>query len=55
MQPNLDDEQGAKGPKEDAQEMLADDVFLKLFLDDVLGGCGDEPHHKEAEESKDEV
>ena len=40
MQPDLNDEQGAEGPKEDAQEMFADDVLPKVFLDDVLGCRG---------------
>ena len=55
MQPDLDDEQGTEGPKEDAQEMLADDVLPHVFLDDMLRGRGDEPHDEEAGDGVDEV
>ena len=55
MQPDLDDEQGAKGPEENTQEMLADDVLPKVFLDDVFFCRGNEPYHKQTDGGKDEV
>ena len=55
VQPDLDDKQCAKGPKEYAQEVFADDVLPKVFLDDVFVRCGDELHHKEADDGEDEV
>ena len=55
MQPDLDDEQGTESPEEDAQEMLTDDVFPEVFLDDMLGRRGDEPNHEQAEDGEDEV
>ena len=55
MQSDLDDKQGTEGPEEDAQEMLADDVFPQVFLDDMLGCRGNEPYHEEAHDGEDEV
>lgn len=44
VKPDLDDKQRTEGPKEDAKEMLADDVLPQVFLDKVLGSPGDKPH-----------
>ena len=55
MQPDLDDEQGTEGPEEDAEEVLPDDVLPEVFLDDMFGRRGDEPHHKQAHHGEDEV
>ena len=55
MQPNLDDDQRAEGPKEDAQKVLSDDMLPKVFLDDVFARRGNEPHYVEADDGEDEV
>ena len=55
MQPDLDDNQCTEGPEENRQEMLADDVFPQMLLDNMLARRGDKPHHNKADEGKDEV
>ena len=55
VKPDLDDEQCAESPKEDAQEMLANDVLPKMLLDDMLACRGDEPHHNQAYDGKNQV
>lgn len=55
MQSDLDDKQCAESPKQDADEMLFDDVFPQMFFDDMFFCCGYEPHNEEADDGENEV
>ena len=55
VQPDLNDEQRTESPEENVQEMLADDVLPKVFLDDMLACRGNEPNHEQADDCKNEV
>ena len=52
MQADLDDKQSPKSPKENGKEMLADDMFPQVLLDDVLGCGGDEPHYEQTHDGE---
>ena len=55
VQTNLDDEQCTESPKENAQEVLADDMLPEMFFDEVFRCRGDEPHHEQTHNGKNEI